>query len=163
MGDYNVGIEVIVYWDDEITGGGEPVVAVYIYDGFSIDTDSLSNNKALIDYGKRAANIGMSVLASQTGPIDVKECLIAIYAAVLEELGGDFGASLSVMAVFGNEDFHSTKDYRGTARSYYGRYKNVKVTYSVSDNSKTIAVGGAVGSKMLFSVGFGVSHYEQIY
>ena len=33
---------------------------------------------------------------------------------------------------------------------------------SVSDNSKTIAIGGAIGSKMLFSVGFGVSRYEQI-
>lgn len=163
IGDYNIGLEFIVYFDNEITNGGEPVVAVYIYDGFSVDTDAISFSNTLLDYSKEAANLGMSILASQTEPVDVKECLIAMYAALLDSLDGRFGGSISVMAVFGNEGFHTTDDYRGTAHSYYGRYKNVKVTYSKAETSKTISLGGAIGSKMLFAAGFGVSHYEKLY
>ena len=41
VGNYECGIEIIVYWDETVCNGGAPVVAIYVYEGASISTSDI--------------------------------------------------------------------------------------------------------------------------
>ena len=53
VGDYECGIEVIVYWDSKVCQNSDPVIAVYAYEGAYINVDELILNPDYLDVVKR--------------------------------------------------------------------------------------------------------------
>ena len=152
-GNYECGIEVIVYWDEDVCQGEGLVVAVYVYEGMSVNLDELYKNPDVINTIKQLT----LALASNAG-VDYETLSLVELQAVL------FGLNVSGSLVFiwGYEGkFDSTDDYAGPFTSYSGNVKHVKATFSYCDTCWSVAIGGTTERKPHLS--YGQTNYTQIY
>ena len=139
VGCYTVGFEIILYWDDTVCGGGGWIVAVYSYDGLSLDmTDPLLGSiiAILLD------NAGVLM----TGTEEAVNSLI-------DAIEGKVSGSVSAVLIFGNEDYTSPDSYDGPFTSVSGNISHAKGSFAYSSNSFAVSIG-ATSSK---TAGFGIS------
>lgn len=139
IGCYTVGLELILYWDSTVCGGGGWVVAVYSYDGLSVDmTDPLLG----------------SIIATLTDNADVlMNGTEEAVNSLIEAIEGKISASVSAVLIFGNEDFTSRDSYEGPFTSISGNISHIKGSFAYSSNSFAVSIG-ATTSK---TAGFGIS------
>lgn len=76
-------------------------------------------------------------------------------------LSKKISGSLSIVGVWGNDNFTSTSDYEGAFQSYSGSAKHVKFTYSSSDTCRAVAVGGTLDGDI--SIGVGYTNYYEVW
>ena len=155
VGSYTVGIEVIVYCDDLVCGDEDLVVSVYAYDGASIDFTDLANNP---DYIKTVEKLcaAVSTVAAKDD-IYTKSGLVSLQDALF----GDTNGSVSLVAVFGNDDFTSVDDYTGPFDTVSVSVRHFKVTYAESPSCTAVTVGYTTSSKLL-SISYGQTKYQRL-
>ena len=149
MGIITTGIEVIVYWDKTVCNGDEPIVEVYVYAGVSVDLTELAKNP---EYQRLVSQLGLALTQADPSCFGAEELQI-----LWQSICTGSSASLSLVAVFGNEDFTSTKDYEGWFTTRSVSFKNVKVGYAYSNTGFTIT-GGAPSSATL-NISMGQTYY----
>ena len=153
VGSYVTGVEVIVYWDSEVCKDGEPVVAVYAYDGVGVNLDELVTNP---DYQKVVSQLTCAITtASCPDKYGKRELTI-----LQESLFRDASISASIVGVFGYENFKSTSDYEGPFQTRSVSWRHAKVGYAYSDTGFAITVGATTSGG--FHVSVGKTYYEQI-
>ena len=130
MGIITTGIEVIVYWDKTVCNGDEPIVEVYVYAGVSIDLTELAKNP---EYQRLVSQLGLALTQADPSCFGAEELQI-----LWQSIRTGSSASLSLVAVFGNEDFTSTKDYEGWFTTRSVSFKNVKVGYAYSQTVEKV-------------------------
>ena len=153
VGGYEVGFEIIVYYDELVCGGKEPLVAVYLYEGAFVDNEDIMKST------KYLQTIEKLTLAIMTNAIDEQNAealLIALQAALFK----DVGVSGSVVGIFGNKDFETTESYAGPFTTYSATLNHVKVSVSTCSSCFSIAVGASTAR---VSASFGQSFYTQVY
>ena len=151
-GSYECGVEVIVYWDERVCEGEEPVAAIYVYEGMNVNLDEILIHPEYISVVKQ---LTLAMTANAGKDYDSLE-LIGLQTAIF---GAD--ASASVVAIWGYENFDSTSDYAGPFTSYSGNYNHAKITWSYCDTCWSIAVGGTTALKPHLS--FGQTNYTEVY
>ena len=153
VGGYEVGVEVIVYYDPLVCGGEEPVVAVYTYEGAFVDIDDI---KKSVNYTATVAKLTLAVTTNKIDEQNAEVLLIALQQALFS----DVGVSGSVVGVFGNGEFNSTRSYKGPFNAFSGIANHLKVSVAYCSSCFTVAVGGTTDK---FGASFGQSNYTQIY
>ena len=153
VGGYEVGFEIIVYYDELVCGVKEPMVAVYLYEGAFVDNEDIMNS------GKYLQTVEKLTLAIMTNAIDEQnaEALLISLQAVLFK---DVGVSGSVVGIFGNQYFNTTESYSGSFTTYSATVNHVKVSVSTCSSCFSIAVGASTDR---FGASFGQSYYTQVY
>ena len=145
MGIITTGIEVIVYWDKTVCNGDEPIVEVYVYAGVSVDLTELAKNP---EYQRLVSQLGLALTQADPSCFGAEELQI-----LWQSICTGSSASLSLVAVFGNEDFTSTKDYEGWFTTRSVSFKHVKVGYAYSNTGFTITVGATSSATLNISMG----------
>ena len=69
------------------------------------------------------------------------------------QLSYELDLSVSVIGVFGYDEFDTPEDYEGGFQTRSASYKHVKVGYAYSDTCFTINVGATISRKFKISVG----------
>ena len=152
IGSYECGIEIIVYWDEVVCSGGEPVVAIYVYEGAGISTDDILKNPDCLRL------IEQLTLALTT---NVGKDYDAFALMELQALLFDSSVSGAVVGIWGYDNFVSTEDYAGPFTSYSGNILHIKGTWSYCDTCWSLAVGGTTAGGLALS--FSQTYYTQIY
>ena len=147
-----VGVELIIFWDVDECQNGAPVVAMYIYDGVSVNvSDALQ--ASILSYVADNTNV------FEDGSVD-PYVLIDGLVTMLQQ---DFSISASGFLVFGNEDFSSTLSYCKEFTSVGGSAGNWKGSVAYSSSCFTVSVGkNLVGGNCLPSWGVSKTWYERI-
>ena len=153
VGSYEVGVEIIVYWDQLVCGGKDPIVAIYSYEGVYVDIDDIKKSTQYIE------TVSKLILAGGTNFSD-NQNIEALLIALQQSIFKDLGVSGSVMGILGNSDFKNTESYSGAFDTYSATVNHVKFTYSTSPSCKVIAVGGSTDR---WGGSFGQSYYTQLY
>ena len=153
VGSYEVGLEIIVYTDDLVCGGEDPVVSIYLYEGAYADLDDIKKGT---NFAKTIEKLTLAVTTNMVEEQNAEALLIALQTAVFE----DVSVSGSVVVIFGNEEFQNTQSYAGPFTTYSGTIKHLKASLSTSSSCFTIALGG---SSDRWGASFGQSNYTQIY
>ena len=153
VGSYEVGFEIIVYWDDVVCGNEDPKVAVYIYEGAFVDIDDMKKSTQF------TKTIEKLILAISTNVIDEQNAEVLLIA-LQQALFQDIGISGSVICIWGNNYFDSTESYCGAFDTYSATIKHVKFTYSSSPSCKVVGIGASTSK---YDLSFGQSYYTQIY
>ena len=152
-GAYECGVEVIVYWDDEVCQGENHVVAVYVYEGASVNLDELYKNPDVINTIEQ-----LSLAVTANAGIDYETLSLVELQALL------FGvnASGSLVFVWGYEGkFDSTDDYAGPFTAWSGNANHIKGSFAWSPTCWAVTVGGTTDNKAHIS--FGQTIYTQVY
>ena len=143
VGCYTGGFEVILYWDNTICDNGGWIVALYSYDGLSLDmTDPLA--------GSIVATVLDNTDLLMSGTEESMNSLLTI-------LKGNVSASASGVLIFGDESFTSTESYEGPFTSVSGNIGHIKGSFAYSSNSYAFSVGATCSKKG--SRGFSRTNY----
>jgi len=146
FGTYTVGVEIIIYWDVEECGDNSLVVAIYTYDGCTINMED---------------KLGGSILATI---VDNANLLMGGTEdgmnAMLDILTEGFSCSLSGVFIMGNEDFTSVSSYEGPFTSIGGSIGRLKGAVAYSSNSIALSLGAKVIGSKKPSWGFSRTHYK---
>jgi len=144
-----VGVEVICYWDIPECNDGNPIVAVYVYGGVSVDLDdallgsivaTITDNSDFLVRGSEAEVIALATL-----------------------LSNNFSMSVSGLLITGNDDFTSTESYTESFTSVGGAVGKIKGSVAYSASCYAYALGyNLVGGSIIPSWGFSKTYYEQI-
>ena len=127
IGCYTAGLEVILYWDETISNNNGWTIAIYSYDGLSIDmTDPL--------LGSIVATISDNANLLISGTEESLNSLIRI-------IKGKVSASISGVLIWGDDSFTSTASYEGPFTSVSGNLSHLKGSFAYSSNSFAVAVG----------------------
>ena len=130
VGNASYGFEVIIFWDVEECINGYPVIAIYSYKGYSINTND---------------PFFAEILAQITDNTPLLLSDLGNAAMALETMSGllcrDFSISISGLIVMGNKRFRSTSDYEHSFTSLGGGWGKVKGSIAYSDTCYTISVG----------------------
>lgn len=151
VGNAVVGVEVIVFWDVE-EAVNNPVIAVYVYGGISIETDD--------------PLLG-SILAIVTDNADLltgdQGNLTMVLSSLTALISNNFSVSVSGVIIMGNEDFTSTNSYSGSFTSVGGGFGRIKGGVAYSESCYAISIGGTlVGSKVIPSWGVTKTYYHKL-
>lgn len=152
-GEYECGVEIIVYWDDDVCDGENLVVAVYVYEGMSVNLDELYKNPDVLNAIEQLT----CAVATNSGVDYEKLPLIELQAML-------FGTNLSGSFVFiwGYEGmFDSTDDYAGPFTSWSGNARHLKGSFAWSPTCWAITIGGTTDGKAHIS--YGQTNYTQVY
>ena len=95
VGSYEVGVEIIVYWDQLVCGGKDPIVAIYSYEGVYVDIDDIKKSTQFIE------TVGKLILAGATNFSD-NQNIEAFLIALQQSIFKDLGVSGSIMGIWGN-------------------------------------------------------------
>ncbi len=153
VGGYEVGVEIIVYYDELVCGGKEPKVAVYSYEGAFVDEEDMMKST---NYLQTVEKLTLAITTNVIDEQNAESLLIALQAAVFK----DVGVSGSIVGIFGNKDFETTESYAGPFTTYSATINHVKVSVSTCSTCFSVAVGA---SSDRFAVSFGQSYYIQAY
>ncbi len=155
IGDYQMGVEVVWYFDNNIRSFSRSSFEIYTYAGVSISLGEL-----LAD-----PNITKTIEAINTmvfSPSKIKRDLTSLY----DRLSCDLGGSISVFAIMGYENFKTPSDYCGTFQTVGASTTHLQGYYSWSDTCFVIGVGVRktfIGSDLLPIDGsFGISEYVRL-
>ena len=152
-GYYEFGIEIIIYWDDKVCNGEDFVVAIYVYEGVTVDIDELFKNPNVINIIQQ---LTLAVMSNKG--IDFEQLSLVELQSLL------FGTSASGSFVFiwGNGDkFTSPSDYEGGFTSWSGNIRHFKGSVAWCDSCWAVTIGGTTTDKSHIS--FGQTNYVQIY
>ena len=151
-GEYECGVEIIVYWDEDICEGGGLVVCVYIYEGVSANLDEIMLHPDVVEI---ISQLSLAVLANAGKDYDT--------LALIDLQSKIFGSSFSgaIVGIWGYDNFDSTDDYAGPFTSYSVSFKHVKVTWSHCGTCWSLAIGGTTDGKLHFSLG--QTNYTEFY
>ena len=151
-GSYECGIEVIVYWDEDVCEGGGPIVVVYVYEGASVNLDEVLTNP---DFLKTVEQLTFAVTTNAGKDYDAI-ALIALQEAI-------FGTSVSgaVVGIWGYDNFDSTDDYSGQFTSFSGNIKHFKATWSYCNTCWSLAIGATTDA--IAHISFGQTNYTEVY
>ena len=152
VGAYECGVEAIVYWDETVCDGGDPVVAIYVYEGASISIGDILKSS---EYIKVVGKLTAAMLANAGQDYETAE-LVALQASLY-----DTNVSASVVAIWGYDDFRTSNDYEGKFTSYSGNYQHAKVSYAYSETCWAISVGATTDVSP--GISYGETYYTQIY
>ena len=145
------GVEVVIYWGtEEAKELGEPVVAVYVYGGGSLDIALLAED---------ITNITNLLTESvELLKIDGASALEAATLTGQHSLSG--AVTLSGFLVLGNEGFKDSKNYTEGFDTFSAGYGKGRINYAWSDCCQTVGVGVSVfGGSAGWSVMRGKSYY----
>lgn len=150
VGDYEMGIELQVYFDPQVCtkNNGRPIIAVYGYDGACVSVDSLRENPAISQFCDLARGFG----AYYAEGVD-KTSLIALQAT----LSGQIDASLSVVGVYGNDKFQSMTDYCGKFDTTTIQANHCKFAYASAPTCSSFSVGAT--AKQQIDLSFSETNY----
>lgn len=140
------GLEFIVYWDVNECGDGGIVIAVYSYEGTTIDLSDDLLGSVLLTITDNASLIMNGSEAGINKLIDI--------------LTNGLSCSISGVLIMGDENFTSVDSYAGPFTSINGGIGKLKGSYAYSENCMAIAIGGAVvGASKPYSFGVSRTNY----
>ena len=172
IGGVSIGLEIVIYFDEQVCNGADYTIVAYSYSGYEISSDQLSNIIGMIDIAALAAGVeqsynacGESDFASYWG-----QCTIAQVFRGFFTDGGSFTGALFI--IDGYDNFDDISDYSGEFESISFNASisshTGSVYYSTSETCR--AVGLKYGRKfssplhqLVTPIEFGMSYSKTYY
>ena len=152
-GNYECGIEIIVYWDEDVCQGEGLVVAVYVYEGMSVNLDELFQNPDVLKAIEQLTLAVTSNAGTDFESLTLFELQTTLFGV---------NASGSFVFIWGYEGkFDSTDDYEGGFTAYSANFKHVKGSIALSPTCMAITIGATTERKT--HVSYGQTNYTQVY
>lgn len=142
VGSAVAGVEIIVYWDDTVCNGGNPILAVYVYGGISPEMGDIVQSAVI------ALSCDDALLTGSTQLITLS---LSMLSATISR---SYSVAASAVLIMGNDSFCSIKNYAGAFVSAGGNFKFLKWSYARSDTCYAVSLGGTFPSN---PCSFGIS------
>ncbi len=152
-----VGAEVIVYWDETITDGEEPIIAIYVYKDGNIGMSLTDYQMAEILKSVQPTIEQLTAMTDDLRGLDVKGIDKVMQSA-------SWGVTVAGLVITGNKAFDSVTSYEEDFDTVTLSLSRLKGSHSVSASCKSYGVGGTiVGSPQGWGVTYSHSYYKLIW
>ena len=149
-----IGIEAIVYWDEQITSGKGPTIAIYMYNAGSADMLLENYQREEIKRVVQEFMYELKAKASYLMQLPLPQLI-----AEMESL--DYGLTASGFVVLGNERFTTPNSYEKDFDNTTVNLRNVKISHSFSESCHSIGVGYTfLGSPQGYGITWTHSYYS---
>ena len=151
-GHGTMGLEVILYWDPNVCGEGNWVIAIYSYGGVSMEFSD----------PWLASIVAITTDNADLLMADAENNVNKVLLFIASTLGDGFSLSVSGLIVFGNEDFTSPKSYEQSFTSVGGGLGKLRASVAYSDTGFAISCGYNClgGRKILPTVDVSKTYYK---
>ena len=131
VGDMQIGVEIVYYFDNEVQNNSESRFAVYTSAGVSISASEILCNPSVSLLIDKITKMSFSTAT-------IEHDLYTLY----NSLNGSIELSFSVFGIIGNGNFRSSEDYCGVFQTITANYNHLQAYYSWSDTCSVIGIGG---------------------
>jgi len=155
-GSGSFGLELIIYWDEQITSGGSPIVAIYDYRGVGggIAMSQTDAAQLLNQFAPSIEQITKKAPALKN----------MSKSELTDFLHGEVGLTASVLLISGNELFTDEYSYEKGFSTETIQAGKIKLSHSWSESCQVVGAGYDFLAKW-YDIGYSrsLSRYECIY